>query len=239
MAGAWTVQAAERSEQTRAILDFLLGEYRRIFGTHVMHNADCVVYNDPTAGGPRFIHADPYKIRLSQTSLGYWSQTVYQLSHEMCHFAMHQTKRDRKFILSWFEETVCEAVSLYALDFASREWYRCGLSRISPDFYRHHRDYLEGLLANVATDGLARCNTVELLRNAEKMKLAESDRASHVRERNALFRAILLNPLEVRYILDYQWYLNADGVTINFERWLTDNPCNLIRQLSEIQPVRG
>lgn len=238
MVGLWWVEKAERSEQTEEILQFLLYEYRRIFGTWVMHNEDCLVYNDPAASCPRFIHSTPYRIRLSQSSLGYWCQTVYQLSHEMCHYAIHQTKKDKTFILSWFEETVCEAVSLYALEYAEREWYRCRLSGIAPDFHIHFGNYREQLLADLPTNGMARCNTVDRLRDYEQRKVAESDRAAHVRERNLLYRAISQSPLALRYVLDYTCYLRGDGVTIDFDGWMRDNPCNFVRQLREIQPVK-
>ena len=119
MTGKWTVLESNNSNHTYYILEFLLEEFCQIFGFNVMHNEDCIVYNAPHSRCPRFIHSKPLSIRLHQSSLTFWSQTIYQLSHELCHYAMHQTKANKKISLSWFEEIICEAVSLYALKYSA------------------------------------------------------------------------------------------------------------------------
>ena len=75
--GKWTVQKTENSDHTCLILAFLLEEYCRIFGFDVMLNEDCIVYNDLNAECPRFNHSQPLTIRLNQSSLTYWCQTIF------------------------------------------------------------------------------------------------------------------------------------------------------------------
>ena len=64
---------------------------------------------------PRVVaRARPYQVMLATWSR-YWSQYAYQFGHELTHiltdydrFSPHRHK--------WFEETVCEAASLFALE---------------------------------------------------------------------------------------------------------------------------
>ena len=202
-----------------------------------MLNEDCIVYNDLNAECPRFNHSQPLTIRLHQSSLTYWSQTIFQLSHEMCHYAMHQTKPNRNITLSWFEEIVCEAASLYALEYASKEWLKCLLSKNSPAFFQSHKSYLDGELLKDYTDVFKRCNTVEKLKAYELLRLPETQRQTHRLERNTIYKAISTNPVELKCILDYTKYIESNGVTIDFDKWLQDAPCHFLEELKAIQPV--
>ena len=238
MFGKWSIQQAEYSDQTKHLLCSLMEEFCRIFGYDTMHNQDCIIYNDPESPCPYFFHALPLKIRLSQSSLNYWSQTVYQLSHEMCHYALHQTRGNTKVTLSWFEEIICEAMSLYSLDYIATNWSRCKLSQWNPGFYKSHKTYLDEFLAQSYTNELELCNTVTKLKNHEKNKTAEKKRSGHRHQRNQVYRAIVDSPMDVRYLLDYRKYLQSNGVTIDFDKWLADTPCKLIKTLQATQPVK-
>ena len=235
----WTVQPAEHCEQTCAILAFLLDEYVRIFGSEIMFNEDCIVFNDPQASCPRLItNVTPVHIRLAQENLSYWTQTVFQLSHEMCHYAIRQHKENKEFTLSWFEEIVCEAMSLYALQYASSAWNRCSLAQYMPLFGQNHETYLTQELAKDSTSEFSQCDTIEKLLEHEKKEIPESQRESHRVERNFVYRAISSNPQDLRSVIDYTKYMNNNGVTINFEKWIHDDNSNLLRELRKIQPVK-
>lgn len=202
-----------------------------------MLNEDCIVYNDPQSECPRLNHSTPLSIRINQSSLTFWSQTIFQLSHEMCHYAMYQTKANKDVTLSWFEEIVCEAASLYALEYASKEWLKCQLSKNSPAFFQSHKSYLDGELLKDYTDVFKRCNTVEKLKAYELQELPENQRETHRLERNIVYRAISANPLELKNVLDYTKYIENNGVTIDFDKWLQDAPCHFLEELKAIQPV--
>ena len=239
MRGKWTVEKSQHYEHTFLILAFLLEEYCKIFGSDVMLNEDCIIYNDSQADCPMLITSlIPIRIRLAQDDLAFWPQTVYQLSHEMCHYAMRQHKTNKNLTLSWFEEIVCEAVSLYALEYASKEWQRCPLSKVAPLYIQTHQSYLEGQLAKNFTDEFKKCNTVEKLRAYELQELPENRRETHRLERNIVYRAISNNPLELKCVLEYTKYIESNGVTIDFDRWIQDNPCNLLKKIYEIYPIK-
>lgn len=240
MSGSWTVQQAKHSEHGEFILTFLLSEFERVFGQDVMSNEDCIVYNEPSAACPMLvINTTPVRIRLSQPDYIYWSQTIYQLSHEMCHYAFRQRKGNKDFTLSWFEELICESVSLYALKYASEHWSACQLSKMNPTFFQNHKTYLAKELANPFTDEFKQCDAVEKLIEYEKQKVPENRRESQKAERNFIYGAILDNPMEMKCVLDYSRYLMSNGILIDFDRWIRDSPCNLLQKLKAIQPVRG
>lgn len=238
MTKKWTVLEFENSHYTYCILEFLLEEYCRIFGHHIMYNADCIVYNAPHSRCPRFIHSSPLSIRLRQSSLSLWSQTIFQLSHELCHYAMYQTKANKNITLSWFEEIICEAVSLYALEYSVYNWNKCKLSQMNPTFYNCNKTYLEDELNLKYTNEFKQCNTIEKLKNYEFQKAPENQRSSHKYERNIVYKAISANPLDLKHVLNYTKYIDNNGITINFKQWMQDNYCNLLNILNQIQPIK-
>ena len=239
MAGKWTVQKSEHCENTAFILAYLLEEFSRIFGHDVMTNEDCIVYNDAHSKCPMLItNIRPIHIRLSQESLLAFSQTIYQLSHEMCHYAIRQRKTNKDFTLSWFEEIVCEAVSLYILKYSSEQWGKCLLSQTQPYWAQAHKTYLENQLNRESTNEFQGCDTVEKLMAHEKQELPESKRETHRAERNAIYSAILVNPSELKCVLNYTKYIGSNGITIDFDKWIQEDSCDFLRELKKIQPVK-
>jgi len=231
----WTIVESEHPDHI-ALFTFLMTEYCRIFGMDTMTNEPCIIYNDINANYPMLvINNKPILIRLAQKSLSFWCQTIFQLSHELCHYAMRQHKADKDFTLSWFEEIVCEAMSLYALQFASKEWKQCQLSWSNPSYAESIENYLNDELNREGTDLLQQCTTVELLKEYEINH--SGDRDSHKNERNALFYAITTCPEECRCFCDYSKYVNKEtNVTINFSSWENNDPSQLIRLLHKLQP---
>ena len=50
----------------------------------------------------------------------YWCQYVFQFAHEIGHIICGYHKENQKHL--WFEETICEVASLFALHSMSKEW---------------------------------------------------------------------------------------------------------------------
>jgi hypothetical protein len=105
---------AYEDKYMRPLFDFILKFFIEIFGEEIMFSEPCVVYNDPSEDVPMMIiNYDPIKIRTNAKSLNHWAQYIYYLSHELTHYAIRQQKKDKTTIVKWFEETVCEALSMY------------------------------------------------------------------------------------------------------------------------------
>ena len=229
----WIV--APYDENIYSILHFLLHKFSHIFGTEVMNMETCTVFNDPSSPCPMLItNKNPVMIRLSQESTRYWAQTVYQLSHEMCHYAIRQRKTNKDITLKWLEETICEAVSLYALEFASKNWYRCPLSSKDPSFATAFSNYLGNELIRAPRTVLRDCVTFDDLKKCDDN--AEEQRDGRLIERNFLYSVISKQPEDCLCFCDMYRYLNEDQLTIDFDKWLADNPSAIVQCLSQIQP---
>lgn len=229
----WAVQPELQSEAVISIFRFLMLEFIRLFGEETMNNEECYIYNDPDADVPMLVTSSkPVSIRLAQPCLDYWAQTIYQLSHELCHYAIRQGKVDKDFTLSWFEEIICEAMSLYSLRWASNNWDKCALYSSNKFFGESICDYLNNELRDIGTGEFQKCNSIEKLKQYD----AQTNRESHRNERNQLYHKIVKNPSLCRCFCDYQKYVNQNGITINFFEWEKNDKNSLVQFLHTMQP---
>lgn len=85
---------------------------------------DITIRND--AKGPislyeKGIHGE--YVVLLHVNGSYWAQLVYQFSHEMCHLmSNYDLAPNNVSRQQWFEESLCEAFSLFALDRMANRW---------------------------------------------------------------------------------------------------------------------
>lgn len=108
-----------------AILESVISLFSRYFA-NVNQYPLFVINNDNTIDYAPQTFYETYTIYLNVLSLGednkpthYWSQLIYQFSHEFCHymnFGHVPTK------LRWFEESICEMASLFFLLKSSELW---------------------------------------------------------------------------------------------------------------------
>lgn len=212
----WVVAPFEGSAYVKQLLDFLLPEFIRIFGKEIMKAEKCAVFNDPKASCPMLIiGTTPVMIRLAQYSTSYWAQTIYQLSHELCHYAIRQRKQDKEFTLKWLEETMCEAMSLYALEWAFKNWHKCPLSEENPSFSSSLFEYLKEVSSETPHNDLRNCVTLDDLRICNE--LAECRREGRICERNILYVCISKHSEECCCFGDMYRYLNDDKLTVTAE----------------------
>ena len=94
-----------------------------------------------------------YVVKLD-TSDRAWAQLAFQFSHEFCHIICNY--RDAKNPQLWFEETLCESASLYALRQMATEWktnppysnwksYSTSLANYADDRIRTHAERNESI----------------------------------------------------------------------------------------------
>lgn len=236
----WIIQSIGGNEDIFWISVFLIDEYSRLFGENVMYNETCIIYNEPHSECPMLITSIcPLMIRLSQENTSCCAQTIYQLSHELCHYAIRQAKINKEFTLSWFEEIVCEAMALYALEYSYKNWHKCYMGSLFPTFNLSIKDYLENELSKNGNDGFSSSDTLVKLKLYETKRLSENDRESHRNERNQLYKLISLHPERIKCVLDYQKYLNRDtNVTIDFNKWMQNLDNQMVIELKKIQPIK-
>lgn len=121
----------------------------------------------------------------------YWSQFAYQFAHEFCHVLCGFREQGRSNL--WFEETLCETASLFALRGMAREWkesppypnwagYRDSLRDYADDIMRGRKH-----LAAIERHGLA------ALLNTHAAELRQNPTQ---RELTGAMAIVLLNLLE-------------------------------------------
>lgn len=133
----WTLIRETMDEQRymSPLFTFVLKQFMEIFEIEALNSEQCIVYNEPTAPCPMLVtNRAPIRIRTNSASLNYWAQYIYQLSHELTHYVIRQYKEDKDAIVKWFEETICEAMSLYILKASGLRWNECLLSRNDPNY---------------------------------------------------------------------------------------------------------
>lgn len=119
-------QTQDEVNYMRPIFTFILDQFVEIFGADIMEAEWCIVFNSVSAPCPMLItNQTPIALRTDVKSLGIWNQYVYQLSHELTHYVIRQYKENKDSIIKWFEETLCEAMSLYILRQSSDKWFDC------------------------------------------------------------------------------------------------------------------
>ncbi len=125
------------------------------------------------------------------TERTYWSQYAYQFAHEFCHVlcGFREGPRQNK----WFEETLCETASLYAMRAMARSW------RKDPP-YPHWKDYRDSLRA-YADDVIRKREAVDdIVRQGLPMfygiNRAALERDATLREINGGMSVVLLDQFE-------------------------------------------
>lgn len=236
----WKVEKQKDSDSTDAIFKLLIKEYIKIFGSKLMKNEKCIIFNDPNAPCPMLIiNQAPTKIRTSLKSPLYWCQNIFQLSHEMCHYAIRQAKSDsdKDYTLSWLEELMCEAMSLYALDYIRTNWGECLLYRKNPNYATSISDYLSNELEYTKeAQVLPSVRTIDEMRECNRT--FDSNRKGHQEYRNTLYtKGLEPNPKKAKRFLEYPKYLKGpERLFVDFERWKKDTPDPLIELLESFQP---
>ena len=92
-------------------------------------HADVRIVVRPSNSGPRVLaaksQAGEHQVLLNVRDTR-WDQLAYQFSHELCHIASNYDRRvmDDARDHRWFEEAVCEAVSIVALQRLAVHWQR-------------------------------------------------------------------------------------------------------------------
>lgn len=141
-----------------------------------------------------------------------WDQFAYQFSHELCHiFTNHEHREAAPGVLArdhqWFEETLCEAVSLVALERMTARWEHepphPNWQAYAPAF----REYAQRLL-DERHRALPPNETLGQWFNANREAL---ERDPYLRQKNELLAAHLLSLFEtVPGSLEAIGYLNAE-----------------------------
>ena len=120
----------------------------------------------------------------------YWSQLAYQFSHETCHLLSNYDLAPNNIShQQWFEESLCEAFSLFSLSKLADQW------EVSPP-YPHWKDYapeLDKYLADMQKEEHRSLATDLAAWYTENKAALEADPTAKERMLNERIAAHLLN----------------------------------------------
>lgn len=234
----WYIENFDDGFQTESlefIFEHMLSKYISIFGEHLMLNEKCYIYTNEYADCPMLVlNQDDRKILLSVSSTTRWCQVIYQLSHELCHYALRQSNIDIKCV-SWFEETMCESMSLYILDYFYDTWKECKLSEYNVKYSRSIKEYLSYIIDSAKGPSiLTKCFNLLSLSNIEKT--CTLDRDARSKDVNKIYYLFKSTPNNIYMIANYKKYL-VNKIGIDFDSWLKDEGnTNFIKELSNLVP---
>lgn len=234
----WYIQELDdkfQLESLESIFDHMMNKYISIFGETLMLNEKCFIYVDEYADYPMLVlNQEVLKIRLSTKSTAYWCKVIYQLSHELCHYAIRQSNANIPCI-GWFEETMCESISLYILDYFYDTWGECKLSKYDPEYSKSIKHYLSDEVSSAQGPSiLEKCLNLFSLASIERTcTINRQDRST---DRNRIYYLFKNNPEKIYMISQYKNYL-VNEIGINFELWLkNENNDEFIKSLSYLTP---
>jgi hypothetical protein len=219
------------------LFSFTHGLLVDIFGDSIMNSECCIVFNDPTAECPMLItNSSPIKMRtVTKRNYRSWAQIVYQLAHELTHYAIRQYKTDKNIFINWFEETVCEAVSLCVLRFASEKWDRCALQTENHEYSTSFMQYYNDKYTAIGEDKLSLCRSKDDLYTIEKDSQTPEGRLARSKQRNYLADTLFQMPHEIVTCARYTLFIR--GIEIDFEKWKSSEYNSpLVPHLESIQP---
>ena len=228
-------QTQDEIKYMRPLFSFVLGQFVEIFGAELMEAELCVVFNEANAPYPMLIRSqDPIRLRVNTTSLNYWAQFIYQLSHELTHYVVRQYKENKDSIIKWFEETLCEAMSLYILRQSSVKWSDCTLSELDPNYHSALKSYLSDIYNQTDKSVIRDCHTLSELQEIERT--SESQRLDRSIERNYLYDTFCEFPESIAAFVFYPLYARPD-LQLDLDRWEKETNNALISKLRKVHPI--
>jgi len=198
-------------------------------------NNEFILINDPNdsknIGFPKLIEiSEPLIIGTCVLPIKRdWVQFIFQFSHELTHYIIKCYYKKNKFkYLHWFEETICETMSLFVLKKIYENWSSIGLSNTNKDYDNIINNYLNKLLIKNGSD-LKKCmNIIDLSNNIENIFINTYLGYKHERpirndEINILYNIFIENQNLINILFNYTEYIQDNGLLIDFDIWIKKN----------------
>ena len=246
----YSTTSGERDEYIEGIFSAMFPEFVRVFGNEAMTHKPVTIFNAPNESSPMAIpRGKTMQIRIVQGNTSYWAQMIYQLSHEMTHYAFfsyfpHADQSNYSTIFeneqsSWNEEIVCEAMSLYMLKYVADNWEKCSLAKINPTFDSPLKEYLTNEYNRGKGHTLKSAGDAVPFEGFHKnFNKATDARNSRLAERNYLYDLLIAADAEsIGEIRNMYKYFNKEFRHIDYSAWIKGaKKPNFIEKLSAIQP---
>lgn len=168
-------------------------------------------------------------IYLNVKKYSYWCQVIYQLSHELGHsFCNSNNYRDS---VPWIEETICEALSLYFLNYFYENWNDIELSKINKNYYISIKEYIEDILNDKGTNRLSDCSSLDELIDINKS--STNNREDRHNEMIKLFK--LMDKDNINSLIKYRDYVIDNSILLDTKNYLKKYSNDAVKYLCELQ----
>ena len=244
----YSTDSGEKDKYIEGIFSTLYPQYSAIFGEDAMSYKPVIIYASSNASNPKTSTYDGYTmITLSLKKTSLWSKMIFQLSHEMTHYAFYSLTPNATIengdwddmFSQWNEEIICEAMSLYMLKFMSENWAECPLSKSNRAYGSSVGEYLKDVYNEYKGFALLSDSSPLSGKNFKALSdVANTDRARHGAETNYCY------DLYVKYgnnviseVLNMYRYYNPKYDDIDFGAWAEETQyTDFVKELSRIQP---
>jgi hypothetical protein len=140
----------------KQLSNYIILAFSEFFEVNITSNDFCI-HNAPESPYPMLItDREPLIIRTC-VEADFWCQFIYQFSHELTHFVIRNLKRNKNMYVKWFEETICESISLFILRILAEQWKLCPLYDLNNNYDKSILNYFENEYKG--TSGNSKCGT--------------------------------------------------------------------------------
>lgn len=186
-------------------------------------NGEIYIIKSPSSINPRFCLGSKNNfandfIIITAKKLLYWCQALFQISHEMTHAGIQYNSPSDSESISWIEETICEAMSLFFLKRAACTW-----EKIKPDWFdESYKDdidsYLKDMLSETGTDELTKCTNLKMLKSIDRE--SQNNRNTRKNEMHKLFSYI--DDTSIFGLISYRKYIMAGTILLDTKKYKRD-----------------
>lgn len=184
-----------------------------------------IIYKAPSFDTPMFSTKEENPelqndiIFIASKSYVYWSQVIYQLSHELTHCFIYANNKSKEQKALWIEESICEIMAYYFLKYFADNWETCSLSLYDLNYGEKIREYLHCAMNQEKTGLLSECKSYEELMKIDAF--AQECRAD--RRKEVLQMLELLSCRDICGLLKYKDYVIQNKKILCTQRYHEDN----------------
>ena len=188
----------------------------------------CYVEINTSLDAPHYINSakqsSGHHVELTVSNFNLWNQMLFQLAHEITHCFIFCNNQSDAHSISWVEETICEAMSLFFLKLSSQNWSRLPLYKINPKYARQFiTPYMENEIEKDAgADKLGSCASYDELLHIEMT--SQSNREYRHDETVKLYELIKKN--DIAGLIKYRDYALANKRLLDTEAYRMAFPNN-------------
>ena len=182
-----------------------------------------IIQKAPTAPCPRFCMGSKNNftndcIIITTENLSYWCQAMFQISHEMTHAGIQYNSSSESESVSWIEETICEAMSLFFLKKAVYHWEEIKPNWFNESYKNNVDDYLKNALSESGTDELSKCKSLKILKRIDEN--SQDNRATRKNEMHKLLSHI--KGKNIKGLINYRKYIMRNTILLNTKKYRRD-----------------